>query len=49
MQVIVRARDEVKVESPMTRDISLTKTVLTLILALPGIGVAVRVVDAVVP
>ena len=43
------ARDEVKVEPPMNRDISPAKTVLALILALPGVGVAVRAVDAVVP
>ena len=49
MQVILKPRDYVKVESPMNRDISLAKAVLTLILALPGVGVAVRVVDTVVP
>ena len=49
MQVVVRVRDQVKVESPMNRDISLAKAVLTLILALPGVGVLVRVADAVVP
>jgi hypothetical protein len=33
----------------MNRDIPPASTVLTLILALPGVGVAVRVVYAVVP
>jgi hypothetical protein len=49
MQVIVTGRDSVKVESAMHRDISPAKAVMTLILALPGVGVVVRVVDAVVP
>jgi hypothetical protein len=45
----MKGRYEVKAESRMNRDMTPSSTVLLLGLALPGVGVGVRVVDAIVP
>jgi hypothetical protein len=49
MPVILRSASEVKVESRMHRDVSPSDAVLLLGLALLGVGVVVRVIDAVAP
>jgi hypothetical protein len=49
MQVILNPVNPVKAESRMNRDMSPSNAVLLLGLALPSVGVVVRVVDAVAP